>query len=163
MHGWCRLQSRTNANVLRAWLGIELVGSEWVQHPGGAPLADAAYNGWLSAAAAAAVTVDVWPAPGNTEMEADAGACLPSEAYSECPVQSNTARWADGGRLLDNFLQPPARGSTLREAASVLLVTTQDPRLLQLLQERFQPGGLNELGVSESRLCNDGDMSLLLE
>ena len=28
MHGWCRLQSRTNANVLRAWLGIEFLGSE---------------------------------------------------------------------------------------------------------------------------------------
>jgi hypothetical protein len=59
--------------------------------------------------------------------------CLPLEAYSECLVQSNPAHWAESGRLMDNILEPPARGLTLREAASVLLVTSQDPRLLQLL------------------------------
>ena len=64
MHGWCRPQSRTNADVLRAWLGIEFVGSKWVPHNGVDPLVDNAYKEWLSADAAADVSLDVWPAPG---------------------------------------------------------------------------------------------------
>jgi hypothetical protein len=67
---------------------------------------------------------------------------------------------------MDNILEQPARGLTFREAASVLLVTSQDPRLLQLLLEHTQHGEharLNELGVAESKLCNDGDMSSLYE
>jgi hypothetical protein len=48
----------------------------------------------------------------------------------------------------------------------VLLVTSQHPRLLQLLLEHTQHSEhaqLKELGFSESTLLKDGDMTLLYE
>ena len=74
IHGWCKLESRSFSSVLRAWLRIDYLGSEWVPYCGSDALIDEAYNVWLSADDAA-VIVDVWPlaAPGQTAVEAAAG------------------------------------------------------------------------------------------
>ena len=110
------------------------------------PRQDERFDNYGAAAAAAAGSPEVGPRSHTR--------CI-YEFCPECPVQSESPRWAPNGRL-ESLILEPERALTLRELASVLVVTSQHSRLLNMLRT-------DELGISESRLLQDGKMTELFE
>ena len=78
---------------------------------------------------------------------------------SGCPLRANKPDTAHDGRLLDGVVHVPQRGLTVRELASVLLVTLQHPDVWPQLGATRPTG----LGPSQSLLLKDEAMSRLYE